>query len=1023
MYLSLSPLHGIVVVLRTIISRLILSAILLATTLSLCGQDFISNKSEDNYPPSLLEKANELYLEKKYDLALKEVDRVFNNLDTSQNLRTYIAALELKFHSYRRQEGIGYEGAFPLISEAYVLAKKHLELNDLLLARVYKTYGTFFFRYEDFFTSKALFDTAIVLYNSSDYFDQELYNTIINYKYYAYSYSNGNTDTLLKYVGLRQEFEESKSKPDPVEILYIMQDYPDMYITNGDYERAITSAIQGYKYALENKEKVLIKNDVFDANFEVYANSYMNLIEVMLAKREYDEAIKIGSSLLDLIEEERVNPENYIEYPSLMLSLGKSHANLGNFEEALNYYQKALLIGTETSENARFYSRVLFSIGECYLGLKELDKSLKFYEKGLQLYKANIIMPSTSLHGPYSLIGEYFEEINEYKGALLNYDSALINSMPNNSKSWTEFPNDTSLVLSIDQIKTISRKVSAMKRIDLDSIPRKELLQSVIENCSQLHDVLVARRQEFSAAEGKLFLSSEFRFVYETAIEAAYLLNQITGNDEYIFEALKFSRLSKSVLFLEQSAEYEKVNNNYISSELKNEFNDKIKELHYIESGFYKLLDDDVRSDSIVQLNERLVLARQQFKGVIDTIDYELSTIQKQGLMTSLMSELTKVDVAENELLIEYFYGQEFIYILSFDKKQQGIYKLPINSDFDESLLSVLKIISNQPEIKTFEETQIEFSKNSHFIYTKLVEPVIEKHGNKELLTIIPDDILSRLPFEVLINELEEGWGYDQMPYLLNEYQIRYQLSSLIQSRSYKSRNAEGILGLGFANRSVDNFDGLPGTEREINALKASYPGTFINAASKSDFLELSKNYDILHLAVHGRVDSLDKYNAELIFSTGDQNRLKTTDLYLASPNARLAVLSACESGVGVINEGEGSFSIARGFAIAGLPSIVMSLWQVNDNITSDLMESMYEGFINNSNTINQSLQQAKLNYLATADSYLAHPFYWASFVHLGENIKFKKGINDYGQITYLLGSIFLCFLLIFGYKKRKRTY
>ena len=156
------------VVLRTIISRLILSAILLATALSLCGQDFISNKSEDNYPPSLLEKANELYLEKKYDLALKEVDRVFNNLDTSQNLRTYIAALELKFHSYRRQEGIGYEGAFPLISEAYVLAKKHLELNDLLLARVYKTYGTFFFRYEDFFTSKALFDTAMVLYNSSD---------------------------------------------------------------------------------------------------------------------------------------------------------------------------------------------------------------------------------------------------------------------------------------------------------------------------------------------------------------------------------------------------------------------------------------------------------------------------------------------------------------------------------------------------------------------------------------------------------------------------------------------------------------------------------------------------------------------------------------------------------------------------------------------------------------------------------------------------------------------------------------
>ena len=57
-----------------------------------------------------------------------------------------------------------------------------------------------------------------------------------------------------------------------------------------------------------------------------------------------------------------------------------------------------------------------------------------------------------------------------------------------------------------------------------------------------------------------------------------------------------------------------------------------------------------------------------------------------------------------------------------------------------------------------------------------------------------------------------------------------------------------------------------------------------------------------------------------------------------------------------------------------------MSLWQVNDKITSDLMESMYEEFINNGKTINQSLQKAKLDYLEDADSYLAHPFY---FPHL----------------------------------------
>ena len=92
-----------------------------------------------------------------------------------------------------------------------------------------------------------------------------------------------------------------------------------------------------------------------------------------------------------------------------------------------------------------------------------------------------------------------------------------------------------------------------------------------------------------------------------------------------------------------------------------------------------------------------------------------------------------------------------------------------------------------------------------------------------------------------------------------------------------------------------------------------------------------------------------------------------------------------------------------------------MSLWQVNDKITSDLMESMYEEFINNGKTINQSLQKAKLDYLEDADSYLAHPFYWASFVHLGENINYRKEINGpHVRMTFIgfnapLHNIIIC--------------
>ena len=162
------------------------------------------------------------------------------------------------------------------------------------------------------------------------------------------------------------------------------------------------------------------------------------------------------------------------------------------------------------------------------------------------------------------------------------------------------------------------------------------------------------------------------------------------------------------------------MNNNFITSELKQEFNNRIKELHFIESGFYKLLDDDVRSDSIVQLNERLVLARQQFKEVIDSIDYELSTIEEEALMTPLMSELETVEVAKNELMVEYFYGQEYLHFVIRQNPTSGIYKVPIDSAFDKRLLTLIKTIANQPEMEVFDQVQVEFAKNAHFIYSKL---------------------------------------------------------------------------------------------------------------------------------------------------------------------------------------------------------------------------------------------------------------------------------------------------------------
>ena len=540
----------------------------------------------------------------------------------------------------------------------------------------------------------------------------------------------------------------------------------------------------------------------------------------------------------------------------------------------------------------------------------------------------------------YNDFGDIFLLQENYNDALLNYDSALSYSLPMNEKPWFEFPEDSTQDLSIEQLSTIAKKISLFQNLDTDSIPRSDLLKYGLSYASNTHDFLIDRRQEFSASEGKLFLSEEFRSVYETAVSIAYNLYTESGDEAYILEGLKFFRLSKSILYLEQSAEYEKVNNNIIDQDLKRQFSTFKKSLDVLESGFYSLLDNSATSDSIVTINDSLGVVRSKLNAVLDTIDNELEAANWPAIDQLLAQDLKEIENRRGVAQIEYFFGEEYLYIIAFGNNKLSFNRIALDEKLNNDLINVLGNISSPPNLNTFKQDMERFSSSSFSLFEKLLEDELTTLGEVESIIIIPDQILSRLPFEVLITDYTANMGYDNMPFLMEQYTIRYQLSSLASSQPERSKVGSEILGLGYSStQSRGGFDQLPGTEKEINFLKASYKGTFINSASKEQFLDLASNYDVLHLAVHGLSDTLNKYESKLIFSAGNEPELKTSDLYLAGLNARLAILSACESGVGAMNKGEGSFSIARGFAISGVPSLVMSLWNVPDNITSGLME------------------------------------------------------------------------------------
>ena len=97
----------------------------------------------------------------------------------------------------------------------------------------------------------------------------------------------------------------------------------------------------------------------------------------------------------------------------------------------------------------------------------------------------------------------------------------------------------------------------------------------------------------------------------------------------------------------------------------------------------------------------------------------------------------------------------------------------------------------------------------------------------------------------------------------------------------------------------------------------------------------------------------------------------------------KLVVLSACETGVGEVRNGEGVFGLRRAFVVAGAETLLMSLWQVADEATKDLMTSYYTR-LSKGEARAEALRQAQLQMLK--DEKTKHPFYWAAFIASGES-------------------------------------
>jgi len=505
--------------------------------------------------------------------------------------------------------------------------------------------------------------------------------------------------------------------------------------------------------------------------------------------------------------------------------------------------------------------------------------------------------------------------------------------------------------------------------------------------------------------------------VYNEAIIINHMLQQTTGHTNLAREAFSFSEHSKSYLLYESMQEADALSFAGLpDSLLRREYDLRLDISFYEKQRQAKLDGGTEPTDSTVLIisSKLFDLRRQQenLQGVLER-DYPDYYRLKYDLSTISVEEVQRELLQPDQALLEYFVGDSsiFLFLVSPDHFEM----LEIAKDFplEEWVREFRDGISGfhtsknpSPELR--QQLQEQYVETAAKLYEKLIAPLKERLP--ERLIIVPDGVLGYLPFEALLVERpKRAYRFNSHHYLVRDHAISYSYSATLlremQRRQRNQQTEKSLLAMapyytGDTTLLADLFSYVENMRKDLAPLPYSgeeawkigqlWEGdVFVGEdATEERFMQLAGNYRILHLATHGQAnDQMGDYSF-LAFSeikdSIENELLYVRDLYNLRLNADLVVLSACETGIGELQRGEGIISLARAFAYAGARSIVTTLWSVADAKTKDFTLEFYRQ-LKAGLAKDRALQQARLHYLKThLGPEEAHPFFWAGFVGVG---------------------------------------
>ena len=728
--------------------------------------------------------------------------------------------------------------------------------------------------------------------------------------------------------------------------------------------------------------------------------------------------------------------EDYISLSHFYNNLGIANDYIGDFKKSIQFYKKALIINQQFPETRKIYVAKNFNnLAALELKIRQVENALQNNEKAIALNLEQNNSGELAIN--YNTKGNIYLFKKEYEESLANYQKGITYLIADfKPKNIHELPpiQNSVIVNKPFLIQDLFDKAKAYQAIAKETNPIQNLKYSLqtIDSISVLINLV---RNSFESDASKQFLTTQAKSIFEKAITICYELAQLTEEkDLYFTKALDYAERSKSIILLEAVKQSGAKTMAGIPSNLLKREQVLKKEIANIESEIFAA--EEVNSLATLRIN--LSQQQQQLAALVDTFETQNPTYfqLKYDFQTfDLKAVRQKLEATEG--IIEYFIGKEKAYWFYLDKAQIKMGAIAnvatIANQIKDFRNSIIQPFLAQTIAK--DSFDVAYTNSGKALYQQLLAPSLQNSAIQQI-RIIPDGVLGYLPFDALLTAAvskQQMGNYKSYPFLQKTHRLCYSYSlTLLEERQQQNNQVAKKEILAFApifqakhpiqlGKTTIQLSPLLANVGTTEQLLQAYQGkAYLKVlAKKESFIAESSKYAYLHLASHAQMNDENADYSFISFAQTDDtvrqdNLLFVRELYNVPLKAEMVVLSACETALGEIQEGEGIISLARAFAYAGAKSIITTLWQVSDQKSAELVTAFYQ-FLAEGNTKDRALWKAKNTLIE--QGFNAHPYHWAGFIPIGDMraIELKKrsdwmvwGLGGIGLLVLLMGSHFL---------------